>query len=399
MGEWGSLSDRLVDIERHGRYRRRRTVESPQGAEILVDGHRLINFCSNDYLGLANHPLVVAGLQRGASEFGVGSGAAHLVCGHSGPHQRLEEELAAFTRRDRALLFSTGYMANLGVMSSLLGRGDVAFEDRLNHASLLDGVRLSGARLKRYGHADLAMLQTEIVGKTSGEVLIASDGVFSMDGDLAPVAGLAGAAKAHGAWLMIDDAHGLGVMGKKGGGLMEVMGQSQEDVPVLVGTLGKAFGTFGAFVAGSDDLIEYLIQRARTYIYTTALPPAVAEATRASLLLVAADSWRRELLTVRIQQFRQGARQLGLQLTDSMTPIQPLVVGDNRAALRASEDLRASGFLVSAIRPPTVPDGTARLRVTLTAAHTEEQVDRLLEAMPRVLLNRQAHKDGNGVDE
>jgi 8-amino-7-oxononanoate synthase len=378
------LKRRLDDIDLQGRYRRRQTVESPQAAEILVEGRWLVNFCSNDYLGLANHPAVIDALQRGASQYGVGAGAAHLVCGHGDPHQALEEELAAFTNRDRVLLFSTGYMANLGVISALLGPGGAVFEDRLNHASLLDGARLSGARLKRYAHVDAAGLRALLPGAVADEVLIATDGVFSMDGDLAPVEELAVLANLHDAWLMIDDAHGLGVLGENGRGLLEVTGHSQDEVPILVGTLGKAFGTFGAFVAGSDDLIEYLIQRARTYIYTTALPPAIAEATRASLILVEEETWRRDQLAARIRQFKRGARHLGLKLLDSITAVQPFVIGDNRATVAASDQLRASGFWVSAIRPPTVPDGSARLRITLTSMHTEDQVDSLLEAMSRL---------------
>jgi len=380
------LRRRLDDIDLQERYRRRRTVESPQAAEILVDGRWLVNFCSNDYLGLANHPAVIQALQRGALEFGVGAGAAHLVCGHGRPHQALEEELASFMNRDRALLFSTGYMANLGVISALLGRGDAVFEDRLNHASLLDGARLAGARLKRYGHANPPGLEAMLSGAPADQILIATDGVFSMDGDLALVHELAVLAKRHDAWLMIDDAHGVGVLGEKGRGLLEMTGHSQDEVPIMVGTLGKAFGTFGAFVAGSADLIEYLIQRARTYIYTTALPPAIAEATRTSLILVEEESWRRDQLAARIRQFKRGAQHLGLKLMESITPIQPLVIGDNRATMQASEQLRNSGFWVSAIRPPTVPDGTARLRITLTSMHTEEQVDRLLEALSRLPL-------------
>lgn len=375
------LRNRLGEIEREGLYRRRKTLESPQAAEVLVEGRRLVNFCSNDYLGLASHPAVVDALKRGASEFGVGAGAAHLICGHGSPHQALEEELAAFVCRDRALLFSTGYMANLGVISALVGRGDIVFEDRLNHASLLDGARLSGARLKRYRHLDTRQLQAELSGTELDHGLIASDGVFSMDGDLAPLAELAMLAKRHAAWLMIDDAHGVGVLGEGGRGLLELTGQDQESVPILVGTLGKALGTFGAFVAGSHDLIEYLIQRARTYIYTTALPPSMAEATRSSLFLLQEESWRRVRLAERIEQFRRGARQLNLQLMDSMSPIQPLVLSDNRAVMAASSQLRASGFWVGAIRPPTVPEGTARLRITLTAQHSADQVDRLLDAL------------------
>jgi 8-amino-7-oxononanoate synthase len=378
------LRERLAEIERQGLYRRRRILETPQGAEIVVEGRRLVNFCSNDYLGLANHPDVVAALRKGAEDYGAGSGAAHLVCGHGRAHHALEEELARFTGRDRALLFSTGYMANLGVISALAGHGDSVFEDRLNHASLLDGARLSGARLRRYAHGDLAGLEAGLAEAAPGTKLVACDGVFSMDGDLAPVTGLAAVALERGAWLMIDDAHGFGVLGARGGGLLEARGLSQDDVPILVGTLGKALGTFGAFVAGSHELIEYLIQKARTYIYTTALPPAIAEATRVSITLAGVEHWRRERLHTLIQLFRRGAQNLGLPLMESGTPIQPLLIGRNEAALRASKALLEAGLLVSAIRPPTVPNGTARLRITLTAGHTETQVERLLEALSRL---------------
>lgn len=378
-----ALRERLAEIERQGLYRRRRVLDSPQGPEVVVDGRRLINFCSNDYLGLANDPAVVAALREGAARYGVGSGAAHLVCGHGRAHHELEAELADFTGRDRALLFSTGYMANLGVVSAMTGRGDAVFEDRLNHASLVDGARLSGARLRRYAHADAAALAEVMGAGAPGAGLIASDGVFSMDGDLAPVPGLARVAREQGAWLLIDDAHGLGVLGARGGGLLEQQGLSQDEVPILVGTLGKAFGTFGAFVAGRTELIEWLVQRARTYIYTTALPPAVAVATRKALKLARLDAWRRERLNALIARFRGGACHLGLPLLDSATPIQPLLIGGNAAALRASDALLAAGFLVGAIRPPTVPAGTARLRITLTAAHTEAQVDRLLDTLAR----------------
>ncbi|MGZ8217300.1 8-amino-7-oxononanoate synthase [Methylomagnum sp.] len=382
------LRERLAEIERQGLYRRRRILETPQGAEVLCDGRRLVNFSGNDYLGLANHPDVVAALRRGAEHYGVGSGAAHLVCGHSRAHHALEEELAEFTGRERALLFSTGYMANLGVISALAGRGDTVFEDRLNHASLLDGALLSGARLKRYAHADVAALRTDMADCSSQTKLIATDGVFSMDGDVAPLADLAAVAREHDAWLMVDDAHGLGVLAADGRGTLAQCGLGQADTPILMGTLGKAFGTFGAFVAGCADLIEFLIQRARTYIYTTALPPAVAEATRVALRLVRAESWRREHLNRLVARFRAGAEQLGLNLMDSSTPIQPIVLGDNEAAVRAGRWLLDAGFLVGTIRPPTVPAGTARLRITFTAAHTEAQVDGLLEALTD--LNRSA---------
>lgn len=375
------LRERLAEIERQGLYRRRRVLETPQGAEVLCDGRRVANFSGNDYLGLANHPDVAAALQRGAEQYGVGSGAAHLVCGHSRAHHALEEELAEFTGRERALLFSTGYMANLGVISALAGRGDTVFEDRLNHASLLDGALLSGARLKRYAHADVAALRADMAECASPTKLIVTDGVFSMDGDVAPLSDLAALAREHDAWLMVDDAHGLGVLDADGRGSWARFGLDQDGAPILMGTLGKAFGTFGAFVAGGADLIEFLIQRARTYIYTTALPPAVAEATRVALRLVREEFWRREHLNRLVRRFQAGAGQLGLNLLDSQTPIQPVVLGDNAAVVRAGRSLLDAGFLVGTIRPPTVPVGTARLRITLTAGHTESQVDGLLAAL------------------
>ncbi len=379
------LAAELVAREAAGLYRRRRVIDSPQGPILRSEGRELLSFCSNDYLGLANHPELIAALKRGADEYGVGSGAAHLVNGHSHAHHALEEELAAFTNRPRALLFSTGYMANLGVAGALLGRGDSAFEDRLNHASLLDAGLLSGARLVRYAHADPAALEAKLQASKSEEKLVLTDGVFSMDGDIAPLPALAEAAMPNGAWMMVDDAHGIGVLGHSGGGCLQHFGLGLDEVPILMGTLGKAIGSFGAFVAGDEALIETLINKARPYIYTTAMPPAVAEATRASLRLVQSEGWRREKLHTLIARFRDGATQLGLQLMESITPIQPLLVGNAHEAVRLSEALLERGILISAIRPPTVPEGTARLRITLSAAHSEEQVDRLLAALEEVM--------------
>jgi len=376
-----NLSAALVARKQNNLYRSRQVVDGPQGVETRIDGVSYLSFCSNDYLGLANHPQVVAAFRQGLDEYGGGSGAAHLITGHSRAHHRLEEELAGFVRRPRALLFSTGYMANLGVMQALLGRGDRVFQDHSNHASLLDGARLSGARLVRYRHADVTGLASRLDAAPAGEYLLATDGVFSMDGDTAPLSALADVAGRHAAWLLVDDAHGLGVIGPQGRGTVAQAGLGHLQVPILMGTLGKAFGTFGAFVAGSEDLIETLIQAARTYIYTTATPPAVAVATSAALKLVVEEDWRRERLAALVQRFRAGAGQLGLGLCDSHTPIQPLLVGDAGAALRCSEALRGQGILVTAIRPPTVPQGTARLRITFSAAHTEAQVDRLLGAL------------------
>ncbi len=362
-------------------YRTRRVAEGPQGAERVIDGKQVVSFCSNDYLGLANHPAVIAAFTKAADEYGIGSGAAHLINGHTRAHHALEEELAEFTGRERALLFSTGYMANLGVVSALLGRGDAVFEDRLNHASLLDAGLLSGARFVRYPHRDVDELQRKLATRTRGEKLILSDGVFSMEGDIAPIGELADVAANYDAWLMIDDAHGFGVLGESGRGALEHLHVNSHSVPILVGTLGKALGTFGAFVAGSEALIEMLIQQARTYIYTTAPPPALAEATRAALRVSRNEAWRRDKMRALIERFRSGAEQLGLSLMSSETPIQPVLIGDAVKAKAISDALFEEGLLVTAIRPPTVPRGTARLRITLSAAHIEEQVDRLLEAL------------------
>ncbi|MGZ4992766.1 MAG: 8-amino-7-oxononanoate synthase [Methylobacter sp.] len=385
---FSQLATSLDDIAQQGLYRSRRIIESPQGINLNIDGRTIVNFCSNDYLGLANHPDVINAFKAGADHYGVGSGSAHLICGHSAAHHALEEELAAFTGRHRALLFSTGYMANIGVISALLRRGDAVFEDRLNHASLLDGGLASGARFKRYAHADMTGLNANL-DKATGNKLIVTDGVFSMDGDFAPLDELAVAAKNHDAWLMVDDAHGLGVIGERGGGILEHYGLGQDDVPVLMGTLGKGLGTFGAFVAGSDVLIETLIQKARTYIYTTALPAAVAEATRASLKIAIEENWRRDQLKQLSKQFRLGAEQLGLMLIPSSSAIQPVLIGDSQTAVDVSNALLDAGFLVSAIRPPTVPQNSARLRVTFSALHQEQHVDRLLDTLALILVGRQ----------
>ncbi|MNQ34869.1 8-amino-7-oxononanoate synthase [compost metagenome] len=374
------LASRLAARRADNLFRQRPLLQSPQGPEVVVDGQPLLAFCSNDYLGLANHPEVVRALQQGAEKWGVGGGASHLVVGHSQPHHELEEALAEFTGRPRALLFSTGYMANLAAVTALVGQGDSVLEDRLNHASLLDGGLLSGARFSRYLHNDADSLAKRL-DKAEGNRLVVTDGVFSMDGDLADLSALAAAAKARGAWLMVDDAHGFGPLGATGGGIVEHFGLGIDEVPVLVGTLGKAFGTAGAFVAGSEELIETLIQFARPYIYTTSQPPAVACATLQSLQLLRSEGWRREHLNALIARFRAGAAALGLELMDSPTPIQPILIGDSARAVEFSRLLRERGLLVGAIRPPTVPAGTARLRVTLSAAHTTEQVDRLLAAL------------------
>lgn len=374
------LTARLAQRRADDLYRQRPLLESPQGPEVVIDGRRMLAFCSNDYLGLASHPEVIAALRAGAERWGVGGGASHLVNGHCGPHHDLELALAEFTGRPRALLFSTGYMANLGTVTALVGKGDSVLEDRLNHASLLDAGLLSGARFSRYLHNDAASLAARL-DKAEGSTLVVTDGVFSMDGDLADLPSLCAAARKQGAWVMVDDAHGFGPLGANGGGIVEHFGLGADDVPVLVGTLGKAFGTAGAFVAGSEELIETLIQFARPYIYTTSQPPAVACATLKSLELLRREHWRRKHLNSLIARFRSGAEAIGLRLMDSPTPIQPILIGGSRQALALSAELRERGILVGAIRPPTVPAGTARLRVTLSALHSEAQVDRLLVAL------------------
>jgi 8-amino-7-oxononanoate synthase len=380
-----TLAAALEDIRAAGLYRTRRVVEAfadpDSSVAVIVEGERRVNFCANDYLGLSRHPQVRAAFIEAAQRFGVGSGASHLVTGHSREHHALEEELAAFVGRPRALLFSTGYMANLAAISSLARRGDVVAEDRLNHASLLDAGLVSGARLKRYTHGSAAALDEVLKEQSCERAIVATDGVFSMDGDIAPLGALAEVCRARGAWLIVDDAHGLGVVGPTGRGSLEAAAVGIEDVPVLVGTLGKAFGTFGAFIAGSADLIEFLIQKARSYIYTTALPPAVAAATRAALRIASTEDWRRDRLRVLIERFRTGARALGLALRDSESPIQAVILGEPGRALEASAVLAQHGLWVAAIRPPTVPTGTSRLRITLSAAHSDADVDRLLAAL------------------
>jgi 8-amino-7-oxononanoate synthase len=379
------LQHRLNERKRQSLYRVRKTIASAQGASVVVDGKQLLGFCSNDYLGLANHPEINQAAKQTIDNYGVGSGASHLVCGHSSEHHALEEELAEFTGRDRALLFSTGYMANLGVITALVNKGDDLFEDRLNHASLLDGGLLSGARMQRFLHNDIKSLKLKLAKAKNGNTLIAVDGVFSMDGDIAPLPELVATASQNKAWLMVDDAHGFGVLGKNGGGCSEHYGLNQQQLPILMATLGKGVGTFGAFVAGSNALIETLIQFSRSYIYTTAMPPSIAAGTRVGLRLLQTESWRREHLTELINYFKHEAALLKLPLMESNTAIQPLLIGDANAALALSAALEAKGFWVSAIRPPTVPAGSARLRITLSAAHSKEQVEQLLQALAELM--------------
>jgi 8-amino-7-oxononanoate synthase len=370
----------LQSLQAQDLYRQRQVLDSPQGIRVTVDGRDLLSFCSNDYLGLASDARIAAAFAAAAAKYGFGAGASHLVTGHSREHHELERELAEFVGAPRALLFSTGYMANLGVVSALLGRDDLVVEDRLNHASLIDAVRLSRARVARYHHgdADHARARLQAAGATR---MLATDAVFSMDGDRAPLAELTALARETGAWLLADDAHGLGVVGRQGRGSFSQLDIPLGDPIIYMGTLGKAIGTFGAFVAGSEKLIETLVQRARTYIYTTALPPAVAAATRASLRIVRDEEWRRERLRENIDRFVRAAHDLGLTLLPSESPIQALVLGESKRALLASQHLRERGIVVPAIRPPTVPNRTARLRITFSALHGPDEVDCLLDVL------------------
>jgi 8-amino-7-oxononanoate synthase len=373
----------LADLDARGLRRRRRTVRrvAHDTAEIELDGVRCIDFCSNDYLGLAAHPRVTEAFIAAAREYGVGARASHLISGHQGEHDALEEELAAFTGRERALLFSTGYMANLGLATALVGRGGLVVGDALNHASLIDAGRVARADLDWYAHADAAALEEKLAARAPQPALVLTDGVFSMDGDLAPLPALAAACRRYEAFLAVDDAHGIGVLGRSGGGSLEHFALPASEVPALVGTLGKAFGSFGAFVAGEAGLIEILVQRARTYIYTTALPAAVAAATRAALAVVAAEPWRRMRVLALAARFRSLAADAGLPIADSATPIQPVLLGSAQAATAASRQLLERGYHVAAIRPPTVPEGGSRLRIALSAAHRDADLDGLVAAL------------------
>lgn len=375
------LAARHAERVAEGLGRRLRTVEAAHGARVAIDGRELIGFAGNDYLGLAAHPAVREALIDGARRYGVGATAAHLLGGHRAPHAELEATLADWTGREAALLFSTGWMANLGLVATLLGEGELCVQDKLNHACLIDGARLAGAELKRYAHCDVEAAARRLRAQPGVPALLATDGVFSMDGDLAPLAELAALARAEGATLMVDDAHGLGVLGPDGAGSVAAAGLAVDEVPVLMATFGKALGTFGAVVAGSRALVDALVQFARTHVYTTAMPPALACATLAAVRVARMEPWRREQLARLVRHFRAGAGARGLILGDSMTPIQPLIVGEARAATRLSQRLAERGFFVPAIRPPTVPPGSARLRITLSALHSESDVEGLLDAL------------------
>ena len=377
------FAESLARLDAQGLIRTRRTLESAQSAHVVVDGKPYIAFCSNDYLGLANHPELVAAACEGAVQYGVGAGASHLVLGHARAHEALEHALAAFAQLPRALLFSTGYMANLGVVTALLGRDDAVFADRLNHASLNDACVLARAPFKRYAHNDLAQLERLLSASHAKRKLIAVDAVFSMDGDIAPVPQLLALAERHDAWLLLDDAHGFGVLGANGRGVLEHFNVSHPRI-IYMGTLGKAAGVFGAFVAGEAALIEWLMQRARTYIYTTAMPPLLAHALLKSVTLIEQGGALRAQLSANIIQLKQivtNDMPSGLQLLPSATAIQPLIVGDNNVALALANKLAERGVLVPAIRPPTVPAGSARLRISLSAAHSADDVRVLSDAL------------------
>jgi 8-amino-7-oxononanoate synthase len=375
---FASLHHELETRAALGLLRRRCILESPQGAHITVDGQACLSFCSNDYLGLANHPDLIAALQQGAQQYGAGAGASHLVSGHGTAHHALERSLAQFVGKPDALLFSTGYLANLGAVQALVGRGDTVFADKLNHASLNDAMLLARAKVKRYRHNDLAQLEQLLRQAGDGRKLVVTDTVFSMDGDIALLPELLALCEQYDAWLLADDAHGFGVLGDEGRGALH--GLSSPRI-IYMATLGKAAGVSGAFVAAEQVVIDTLVQHARSYVYTTASPPALAHALLASLQRIRADEWRRAHLRERIAQLRTGLNHLPWKLMASQTPIQPLLVGRNEDTLKLSENLRTHGIRVPAIRPPTVPQGTARLRISLSAAHSAEDVDRLIQAL------------------
>jgi 8-amino-7-oxononanoate synthase len=377
---YSSLASELAELDTRGLRRERKVLDSAQSAHVVVDGRKYTAFCSNDYLGLANHPALIEAAREAAERFGVGAGASHLVLGHTRAHHDLEAALAAFVQLPRALLFSTGYMANIGIITALRGREDAVFADRFNHASLNDACLLSRAKFKRYAHGDLDMLARLLAQTPARRKLVVTDAVFSMDGDIAPVPQLLDLCEAHDAWLMLDDAHGFGVLGDHGRGVLEHFDLRSPRI-IYMATLGKAAGVFGAFVAGEDTLIETLIQRARSYIYTTAMPPLIAYALLKSLEVIASEGWRRDDLRKRIIQLKQILMLKHRKLALSATAIQPLIVGGNQDALALSVSLAAQDILVPAIRPPTVPQGSARLRISLSAAHTADDVQRLAHAL------------------
>jgi 8-amino-7-oxononanoate synthase len=383
------LSSRLGHLQQAGLIRRRRRIGGPQGPHLSVDGAQVLAFCSNDYLGLANHPALADAARRALDEFGVGAGASAHICGHMAVHEALEQRLAQFVGLPRALHFSTGYMANLGVLPALAGAGDVIFSDRLNHASLIDAARLSHADVVIYPHCDVEALDRMMQQAAQRSKLVVTDAVFSMDGDLAPLPQLLALCQRHDAWLVVDDAHGFGVLGESGAGSLAHWGLSSERI-VYIGTLSKAAGVFGAFVAADAEVIEWILQSARTYMFTTASPPMLAAALLAALEVIQSESQRRARLSSLIERVRSELSGLPWRLLPSTTAIQPLIVGENSRALSLMESLRSEGIWVPAIRPPTVPAGTARLRISLSAAHSDQDVDRLAASLRKLALQSKA---------
>lgn len=382
------LADRLADglalLERDGLRRERRVLESAQGARVSVEGRELVNFSSNDYLGLANHPRLKAAAHAAIDAFGTGSGSSPLVSGHLRVHEEAELRFAAFCGMPRALLFGSGYAANLGILGALCDRHAEIFADRLNHACLNDGAMLSRAKFTRYPHLDLETLEQQLARSQARVRVVATDAVFSMDGDVAPLPRLLAICERHDAWLVVDDAHGIGVLGERGRGVLEHFALASHRI-VYMATLGKALGGYGAFVAGAPATIEWLLQRARTYIYSTALPASSAATAIAALALIEEDLSPLARLRARIAEFRAACARLGVPIASSQTAIQPFLLGDARHASRAARRLQELGFLVPAIRPPTVPAGSARLRVSLSAAHSHGDVEALAQALAACL--------------
>lgn len=375
------IKQEMDSVSIQGLYRKRPLIESAQGAVIRINGKDVINFCSNDYLGFAGHPEIARAFKLGVDQYGAGCGASQLVCGYTSAHSLLEENLSEFTGRQRAIVFSSGYMANLAIVNSFLDKSDIVAGDRLNHASMIDASIISPAIFRRFQHANTASLEDVLTRAGSVKKLVTTDAVFSMDGDIAPLDKYAEICKRHNAWLCVDDAHGFGVLGEKGAGTLEMYQLNSKDVPLMMATFGKSMGTFGAFIAADEDIIEYLIQKARTLIYTTALPSALAVATNRALELLNEESWRRKNLEDLIDYFRKKAKEAGLPVSNSVTAIQPLIVGDAGKTAGLSEQLLEKGIFVQAIRPPTVPKGTSRLRIALTAAHEQKHIDRLLSTL------------------
>lgn len=374
------IQDGLAALTEQGLLRQRRTLQSAQGVHVRVDGRDLLSFCSNDYLGLASHPALAAAVAQALPDMGVGAGASHLITGHHAAHHAFETRFAEFVGLPDALLFSTGYMANLAVVTALIGRDGEVFGDKLNHASLNDAALLSRAKFSRYAHNDLVTLERLMAASTARNKIVVVDAVFSMDGDVADLPALLALCEAHDAWLLVDDAHGFGVLGTGGRGSLAYFGLHSPRI-IYMATLGKAAGVAGAVVAAEHDVITWLLQKARTYIYTTATPPILSAALLASLDVIAAADDRRAHLQELIAQLRSGLQAQGRKLLESVTPIQPVIIGSNEAALAISSALLEQGILVPAIRPPTVPAGSARLRITLSAAHTVSDVAQLLHAL------------------